>query len=137
MTISEATSFLLESTFLGNQGEILFFDMGKPIKILDLAKQLIASSNAPDSVDIIFTGLRPGEKIHEEEILRNTNSSATSHPKIFKANTNSYLLNSFERNFTMLEKYFHEQNEIEMVKTMKLLVPEFKSKVSRFEALDS
>ncbi|MEQ6121668.1 polysaccharide biosynthesis protein [Reichenbachiella sp. MALMAid0571] len=137
MSLAEATSFLLESSFIGNQGEILFFDMGKPIKILGLAKLLIASSNNTGSVEIIYTGLRPGEKIHEEEILPNTNSSSTPHPKIFRVITNSSLLKSFEKNFILLEKYFQEQNELEMVKTMKLLVPEFKSKVSRFEALDS
>ena len=135
MAISEATSFLLESSLLGSNGEILFFDMGNPIKILDIAKQLIASSNNTDSVDIIYTGLRSGEKIHEEEILRN--STSTSHPKIFKAHTKPSIFNSFATNFALLEKFFHEQNELDMVKTMKLLVPEFKSKVSKFEALDS
>ena len=136
MTISEATSFLLESAFIGNQGEILFFDMGEPIKILDIAKFLITSSNATDDVDIIYTGLRPGEKIHEEEILEQANSSSTSHPKIFKILTNYTILNLFQTNFALLEKHFQDHNELDMVKTMKLLLPEFKSKVSRFEALD-
>lgn len=127
MTISEATSFLLESAFIGNQGEILFFDMGKPIKILDLAKQLIASSNATDSVNIIYTGLRPGEKIHEEDMMAIPGIQSTRNPEIFSCPVCLDRPAELENQFMALEQHFSQNDETEMVKAMKTLVPEFKA----------
>jgi len=128
MTISEATSFLLESAFIGNQGEILFFDMGKPIKILDLAKQLIASSNATDSVNIIYSGLRPGEKIHEEDMMAIRAIQSTRNPKIFSCPVCLDSPAELENQFMALEQHFSQNDEIETVMAMATLVPEFKAR---------
>lgn len=135
MTIPEACSLVLEAGSMGKGGEIFVFDMGQPIKILDLAHNMLKLSGLREGLDIevSFIGLRPGEKLYEEVLSDEENTKKTHHPKIQIAEVipvdYDYVLN-------IVEELKGVRNEVDAVRLLKKLIPEFKSQVSRFEGLD-
>ena len=139
MTIPEACQLVLEAGVMGQGGEIYIFDMGESVKIIDLAHKMINLSGfeVDKDIKIIFTGLRPGEKLREELLNDNENTIGTHNPKIMVARVPEY--NYLEVNSLITELYEHKdslQNEI-LVKTMKKIVPEYISNNSIYEKLDS
>ncbi len=138
MTIPEACQLVLEAAVMGEGGEIFVFDMGEPIKILDLAKKMIQLSGKKVDTDIKiqFTGLREGEKLFEELLNDFETVKITHHPKIKIAQV---LPSSYHRIDGQIE-FFHEligkNNETDLVRHLKALVPEYISNSSRFEVLD-
>lgn len=138
MTIPEACQLVLEAGVMGKGGEIFIFDMGESVRILDLAKKMILlSGHTPGKdIDIVFTGLRHGEKLYEELLADKENTIPTHHDKIMIAKVREYeysKVNAFVELFTDL---INDRNELKMVALMKELVPEYKSKYSKFETLD-
>lgn len=138
MTISEASRLVLEAGIMGRGGEIFIFDMGKPIKIVDLARKMIKLSGLEPGkdIDIAFIGLRDGEKLYEELLNNNENTIATHHTKILKAKVQEYDHAYVQSMVSLFEDLVHDKNELKMVALMKEIVPEFKSNYSRFEVLD-
>jgi FlaA1/EpsC-like NDP-sugar epimerase len=137
MTIPEACQLVLQAGTLGNGGEIFIFDMGKSVKIVDLAKKMIKLSGLEvgTDIDIQFTGLRPGEKLYEELLNDRENTVATSHDKIMVANVRLYD-NSVFVQIEQLIALTTEHDNFKLVGTMKKIVPEFTSKNSIYEGLD-
>lgn len=138
MTIPEACRLVMEASTLGSETEIFVFDMGEPVKIVDLAKRMIqlAGYEVGSDIEIKFTGLRPGEKLYEEVLATKENSMKTSHSRIYRAKVREY---EFEDalNFTNQLSNLAEEVQIDkMVLLMKRIVPEFKSQCSVFERLD-
>ena len=138
MTISEACQLVLEASLMGKGGEIFIFDMGKCIKIIDLAKKIIKLSGLTlgKDIHISYTGLRPGEKLYEELLNDTENTLPTHHSQIMVAKVREY-------DFKYISKVIHElvrllisHDNYEIVKFMKKIVPEFKSKNSIYEELD-
>jgi FlaA1/EpsC-like NDP-sugar epimerase len=138
MTIPEACQLVIEAGIMGNGGEIFIFDMGKPIRIYDLAKKMVMLSGKElgKDMDIVFTGLRDGEKLYEELLSSKENTIPTHHHKILKAKVNEYNYDDVVRNLGLLYELIDDHNELKMVAMMKDMVPEFKSNYSRFEVLD-
>ena len=137
MTIPEACQLVLEASVMGEGGEIFVFDMGKSVKIIDLAKKMIQLSGLilNQDIEIKITGLRPGEKLFEELLANEENTLPTHHPQILKAKLRD------EPEQRMLEineliELFDSQNNTEIVKMMKKIVPEFISNNSEYVALD-
>ena len=139
MTIPEACQLVLEAATMGNGGEIFVFDMGKSVKIFDLAKNMIVLSGLryPEDIDIKFTGLRPGEKIFEELLADGENTINTYHEKIMIARTKPFDIEKTESSIIYLCKISTETSNLEIVSIIKDLVPEYISKNSKFEILDS
>lgn len=139
MTIPEACQLVLEASVMGKGGEIFIFDMGKPIRIYDLAKKMIMLSNLkPDKdIDIVFTGLREGEKLFEELLNTKENTLPTHNEKILKAQVAEYPYEELNNFIDLLEELMNDKNELKMVALMKEIVPEFRSNYSRFEVLDN
>jgi len=138
MTIPEACQLVLEAGNMGKGGEIYIFDMGKSVKIIDLARKMIKLSGLilGQDIQIVFTGLRPGEKIKEELLALQENTLPTYHPKIMVARVRTYdFLQAAKEIDDLLESYTQQNDEL-VVRKMKLIVPEFVSQNSRFEALD-
>lgn len=138
MTIHEASQLVLEAGTMGKGGEIYLFDMGEPVKILDLAQRMIklAGLEPYKDIEFRFTGLRPGEKLYEELLAKQENTLPTHHSKILIAKVregNYYEINSYINDLLLLVKQ-HNNNEI--VKMMKFIVPEYQSKNSKYEILD-
>jgi FlaA1/EpsC-like NDP-sugar epimerase len=138
MTIPEACQLVLEASVMGKGGEVFVFDMGKPVKILDLAKKMIklGQTTASNEIKIEFTGLRPGEKLYEELLANNENTLPTHHEKILIAKVENYEFEKINSEIENLIALFEDQDNIEIVKSMKKLVPEFKSNNSEFVKLD-
>jgi FlaA1/EpsC-like NDP-sugar epimerase len=138
MTIPEACRLVLEAGVMGNGGEIFLFDMGRPVRIYDLARKmaLLAGLEPGKDIDIVFTGLREGEKLYEELLNDKENSIPTHHAKILKAKVVEYSYSTISQNIDLLLDLIHDHNELKMVAMMKEMVPEFKSNYSRFEVLD-
>ncbi len=138
MTIPEACQLVLEASVMGRGGEIFIFDMGKPIKIIDLAMKMIKLSGLRLSkdIDVIFTGLRPGEKLHEELLSTEEYSIPTHHPKILIAKVKEERFDAIKKTIDELIVTAYQNDELELVGTMKNIVPEFVSKASKFEILD-
>jgi len=138
MTIPEACELVIEAGCMGQGGEIFIFDMGKPVKIFDLAKKTIMLSGKElgKDIEIVFTGLRDGEKLYEELLNDKENTMPTHHSKILKAKVSEYIYNEICLNLDLLEDLLGDRNELKLVALMKEIVPEFKSNYSRFEALD-
>lgn len=135
MLIPEACRLVLEAGTMGKGGEIFVFDMGEPVKIVDLARRMIALSGAKN-VEIEFTGLREGEKLYEELLSTKENTLPTVHPKIMVAKVREYpyeLAVSNEEELFELTKGF---DDMAIVRKMKEIVPEFKSQNSRYQQLD-
>lgn len=139
MTIHEACQLVLEAGAMGNGGEIFIFDMGRSILILDLAKKMIQLSGLEPGKDIevVFTGLREGEKLYEELLNDKENTVATHHQKIMKARTPEVSYLEMNKYIELFWDLLDDKNELKMVALMKELVPEFKSNYSRYEVLDN
>lgn len=135
MTIPEACRLVLEAGSMGNGGEIYIFDMGKPVKIVDLAKRMISLSGRTD-VKIEFTGLRHGEKLYEELLNVKELTKPTYHEKIMIATVIEYDYDEVKDRIQHLIDVSYSYDQMKIVAAMKDLVPEFISKNSCFEALD-
>ena len=135
MLIPEACKLVLEAGTMGNGGEIFVFDMGKPVKIVDLARRMISLSGVKN-VDIKFTGLRDGEKLYEELLATQENTKPTHHPKIMIAEVRSYDYDVAKQNEDELLQFTFTHDDMKIVGKMKEIVPEFKSKHSKYEELD-
>lgn len=135
MTIPEACRLVLEAGSMGNGGEIYIFDMGKPVKIVDLAKRMISLSGRTD-VKIEFTGLRHGEKLYEELLNVKELTKPTYHDKIMIATVREYDYDEVKERIQKLVDMSYTYDQMKIVKAMKDIVPEFVSKNSCFEALD-
>ncbi len=138
MTIPEACQLVLEAGAMGKGGEIFIFDMGEPVRIVDLAKKMIQLSGLElgKDIQITFTGLRPGEKLVEELLNTAENTIPTHHPKIMIAKVREYDFATVRKEIIALINLFSSQDNLEIVTKMKELVPEFISNNSVFEKLD-
>ena len=123
---------------MGNGGEIFLFDMGQSVKILDLARKMILLSGLKpgQDIDIVFTGLRDGEKLFEELLNQSENTIPTHHEKIMIAKVREYQYTEINSYVELFNDLVIDKNELKMVALMKELVPEFRSNYSRFEILD-
>jgi FlaA1/EpsC-like NDP-sugar epimerase len=139
MTIPEACQLVLEAGVTGKGGEIFVFDMGASVKILDLAKNMIRLSGLQLGTDIqiAFTGLRPGEKLYEELLNDEELTLPTHHPKILIAKVRPTDPNFVIDRIEQLKQLFKQQNNYEIVRVLKELIPEYKSNNSEFEQLDA
>lgn len=135
MLIPEACKLVLEAGTKGNGGEIFVFDMGKPVRIADLAKRMIRLSGAKN-VEIKYTGLRPGEKLYEEVLNELEGTKPTFHQKIRIASVREYDYDEVCRDIDELIHLGHEYDDMAIVAKMKKIVPEFKSNNSKYEVLD-
>lgn len=136
MLIPEACELVLEAGVKGNGGEIFVFDMGKPVKIADLAQRMINLSGAKN-VEIKYTGLRAGEKLYEEVLNDKESTKPSLHEKIRIANVREYDYSEVERDIEELIEVSKQYDDMLTVKKMKEIVPEFKSNNSVYEALDA
>ena len=136
MLIPEACRLVLEAGTMGKGGEIFVFDMGKPVKIVDLAKRMIALSGATD-VEIKFTGLRDGEKLYEEVLNDKEGTIPTSNPKIMVAKVREYDYATACANEDRLLEVSRSFDDMAIVRVMKDIVPEYKSRQSKYEVLDN
>lgn len=137
MTIPEACQLVLEAGTMGEGGEIFVFDMGESVKIIDLAKKMIQLSGLTlgKDIEIKITGLRPGEKLYEELLAKEENTLPTHHPQILKAKMREEEGEQMEQ-IKALISLFGTQNNLDIVRKMKEIVPEFISNNSLFEELD-
>ncbi len=138
MTIPEACQLVLEAGTMGEGGEIFIFNMGKSVKIADLAKKMIMLSGLTlgKDIQIRFTGLRPGEKLYEELLADKENTLPTHHPLIMIAKVREYSVDTISNEIESLIDIVSTQNNNKIVTKMKSIVPEYKSKNSIFEQLD-
>jgi len=138
MTIPEACQLVLEAGTMGNGGEVFVFDMGKSVKILDLAKKMIRLSGLEPERDIkiVFTGIREGEKLYEELLTTSENTLPTHHPKILIGRVKEYSYKDINNYVELFNDLVYDKNELKMVALMKELVPEYRSNYSRYEVLD-
>ena len=136
MLIPEACKLVLEAGTKGNGGEIFVFDMGQPVKIADLAKRMIALSNAKN-VEIKYTGLREGEKLYEEVLNELEGTKPTFHEKIRIAQVREYDYDEVSRDIDELVDIAKQFDNMETVRKMKQIVPEYKSNNSVYEVLDA
>lgn len=138
MTIPEACQLVLEAGAMGEDGQILIFDMGESVKIYDLAIKMIQLSgfSYPDDIDIKISGLRPGEKLYEELLNSKENTLPTHHPKIMIAKVEDVDKKLLIECFNNLETQIENLDNFAIVKEMKCIVPEFLSKNSKYEILD-
>lgn len=138
MTIPEACNLVLQAGTMGSGGEIYVFDMGEPVKILDLAKRMIKLSGLePDfDIKIIYTGLRPGEKLYEELLSDDAKTLPTHHEKIMISKDPSLVFEEINEYIVKIARISTQHNKEEIVKMLKEIVPEFKSNNSVYESLD-
>jgi len=138
MTIPEACQLVLEAGTMGKGGEIFIFDMGKSVRILDLAEKMIWLSGLEPrkDIDIVFTGLREGEKLYEELLNNTEDTIRTHHQKIMIAKVPKYSYEEINRYVELFNDLVNDRNELKSVALMKELVPEYKSNYSRYEILD-
>lgn len=136
MLIPEACKLVLEAGTTGHGGEIFIFDMGQPVKIADLAKRMIKLSGV-ENVEIKYTGLRDGEKLYEEVLNDAERTIPTHHPKIKVAMVREYDYDEAKNNEDRLYEASFKFDDMATVRIMKEIVPEFKSRHSKYEALDN
>lgn len=138
MTIPEACQLVMEAAAMGKGGEIFVFDMGKSIRILDLAKRMIRLSGLEPGKDIpiVYSGLRPGEKLYEELLNDSETHLPTHHAKIMIAQVPEYTYESVCEKINRMVDLFSGQNNEDMVRCLKDLIPEYKSLNSAYEQLD-
>ena len=138
MTIPEACRLVLEAGCMGKGGEVFVFDMGKSVKIVELARKMIRLANLVPNRDIKieYSGLRPGEKLFEELLNNQENTMPTHHEKIMIGRVREYVFNEIDDQLHRLLEHAADNDEHAVVMQMKLMVPEYKSKNSKFEALD-
>ena len=135
MLIPEACKLVLEAGTMGKGGEIFVFDMGKPVKIAELANRMIQLSGAKN-IEIRYTGLRPGEKLYEEVLSTEENTKPSFHEKIRIANVRVYDYQEVKKDIEELINISLKYNDMETVKKMKQIVPEYKSNNSIYKRLD-
>jgi len=138
MTIAEACELVLHAGTMGTGGEIYVFDMGEPVKILELAKRMIKLSGFEPDIDIkiIYTGLRPGEKLYEELLSDNTRTLPTSHEKIMISKDPSMYFAEIDELTDLVIDFSKKEEKQEIVRILKSIVKEFKSNNSIYESLD-
>ncbi|MCC7050977.1 MAG: polysaccharide biosynthesis protein, partial [Bacteroidia bacterium] len=138
MTIPEACQLVLEAGAMGKGGEIFVFDMGKQVKIIDLAKKMIKLSGLTLGKDIqtVFTGLRPGEKLYEELLSNKENTLPTHHLQILIGKVVTYPFEEVTKEYNTLLEKLQKRDNLEIVSQMKKMIPEFISNNSIFESLD-
>jgi FlaA1/EpsC-like NDP-sugar epimerase len=138
MTIPEACQLVLEAGAMGKGGEIFMFDMGKSVKIVDLAKKMIKLSRLTlgRDIQIIYTGLRPGEKLYEELLNDKENTIPTHHPQIMIAKVSPMSYAEISEKVEELTDVVEKHNNMEIVRKIKQIIPEYKSKNSVYEQLD-
>ena len=136
MLIPEACKLVLEAGTMGKGGEIFVFDMGKPVRIADLAKRMIALSGV-DGIDIKYVGLRDGEKLYEEVLNDKEATIPTHHPKIMVAKVREYPYELARKNEEDLYQLSFTYDDMAIVKKMKEIVPEYKSQHSKYSELDN
>jgi len=130
MTIPEAVQLVLQASAIGEKGKIYLLDMGEPIKIIDLAKDLIHLSGLTpaEDIEIIFTGIRPGEKLFEELSFKNENMIRTTHEKIYQLKMNGNFKIDLEKELNLLENFLKKQDNQDRLKAwLKRLIPEYQS----------
>ncbi|MBQ9864297.1 MAG: polysaccharide biosynthesis protein [Bacteroidales bacterium] len=135
MTIPEACNLVLEAGAMGQGGDIFVFDMGKPVKIYDLATKMIQLSGLKN-IKIKEVGLRPGEKLYEELLATKENTMPTYHPKIMRAEVRKYSLEDIDKAYAELWELMPTLDPLQLVGKMKAIVPEFKSNNSIYCQLD-
>ena len=135
MLIPEACKLVLEAGTHGSGGEIFVFDMGKPVRIADLAKRMIKLSGAKN-IEIKYTGLRAGEKLYEEVLSTTENTLPSFHEKIRIAEVREYDFNEVEKQIEELIELSHTYNDMAIVEKMKEIVPEYVSNNSKYSVLD-
>ena len=137
MTIPEACNLVLEAGAMGYGGEVFVFDMGEPVRILDMARKMIKLSGLSEKdIAIEITGLRPGEKLFEELLASSENTLPTHHPKILRARVNTFSHQKIMEELNLLTEIMIDGDVVGMVRKVKSIVPEYISKNSEFEALD-
>lgn len=138
MTIPEACELVLQAGTMGEGGEIFVFDMGEPVKIIDLAKRMIKLSGFEPNIDIkiIYTGLRPGEKLYEELLSDDAKTLPTHNDKIMISKDPSMGFEDIDRLTKEITKASLRRDKVEVVRILKTIVPEFRSNNSIYEALD-
>lgn len=138
MTIPEACQLVLEAGTMGKGGEVFVFDMGVPVKIIDLAKRMIKLSGFEPftQIPIEYSGLRAGEKLYEELLSDTETTIATHHPKILAAKVKTESFDELKKKITVLKNNLNVWDEIKLVSELKALVPEYISNNSQFESLD-
>jgi FlaA1/EpsC-like NDP-sugar epimerase len=138
MTIPEACQLVLEAGTMGKGGEIFIFDMGSAIRISDLAKKMIYLSGFEPGrdIEIVYTGLREGEKLYEELLNNYEDTVPTHHKKIMIAKVKEHSYDEINKFVDLFNDLVYDANELKMVALMKELVPEYKSNYSRYEILD-
>ncbi|MCU7581766.1 polysaccharide biosynthesis protein [Riemerella anatipestifer] len=138
MTIPEACELVLQAGTMGKGGEIFVFDMGEPVKILNLARRMIKLSGLEPDVDIeiVYTGLRPGEKLYEELLSDGTKTLPTHHEKIMISKDSVMLYAEIDELTSRIYDKAREKDKVEVVKILKEIVKEFRSNNSVFESLD-
>lgn len=138
MTIPEACELVLQAGTMGEGGEIFVFDMGEPVKIIDLAKRMIKLSGFEPNIDIkiIYTGLRPGEKLYEELLSDDAKTLPTHNDKIMISKDPSMGFEDIDRLSKEITKASLRRDKVEVVRILKTIVPEFRSNNSIYEALD-
>lgn len=139
MTIPEASQLVLEAATMGQGGEIFIFDMGKPVRIADLAKNMVQLSGLElgKDIQIKYTGLRPGEKLYEELLANEENTIPTHHKKIMIAKVKQYDVAEITKEIESLIALFSSQDNMAIVRKMKEIVPEYISNNSEYEVLDN
>lgn len=138
MTIPEACNLVLEAGAMAKGGEIFVFDMGESVKIYDLAKKMVKLSGLRlgKDIEIAEVGLRPGEKLYEELLAVQENTKPTHHPKILIAEVSSFKYDDVLAMIATLEKSLETNDNVELVKNLKMIVPEYISNNSIFASLD-
>lgn len=138
MTIPEACNLVLEAGAMGKGGEVFVFDMGEPVKIMDMAKKMIRLSGFEPyrDIPIQITGLRPGEKLYEELLASSENTLTTHHSKILRAKVRTYPYSTIKEHLDLLSEIMIDGDVVGMVRKVKAIVPEYVSQNSEFEALD-
>jgi FlaA1/EpsC-like NDP-sugar epimerase len=139
MTIPEACQLVLEASAMGKGGEVFIFDMGKSIKIVDLARNMIRLAGLVPGrdIEIKYTGLRPGEKLYEELLTKEENTLPTYHPKIMIARVPTYNFEEVSAKINYMIQISDDSDNLRIVGLMKELVPEYKSHNSVFKVLDT
>ena len=137
MTIPEACNLVLQAGSMGQGGELFVFDMGEPVRIYDLAKKMIRLSGFQPGTDIqiIETGLRPGEKLFEELLTKDENILQTPHPKIMRAEVPKRDTNEIEIQFKSLIQALNSGNSIEIIQSIERMIPEYKSEKQKLQRM--
>lgn len=138
MTIPEACQLVLEASIMGNGSDIFVFDMGEPVKVCELAKKMIrlAGLKPMEDIEIIYSGLRPGEKLYEELLCSSENTMETHHPKIMIAKVDRILNGSVTYLINKMQETLQQNDQYELVKLLKSGIPDYRSNNSKFEKLD-